>query len=554
MGSLRVAPDHVETANEQADEQDPVFHSSLTSLKGYDGGLASFGSVMWPSSRKSPTKWACVGAQTTTPDQLMALLMQPWKLIPPSALISIVENVSSIPGDMPLSAQQLLLLQDGVRKAAQTSAAWVVTLGIHMLASADEDGTNAVASALNGTGVPCIGIPPASSVPEVGIMRQLVPGGIHRHGTRRIRGMLKKQATVSAFRHSASSTFQVQLGSTLDPPPSPPEGPTHSRISADEGEERMIGSDASASAESGPATSSRSPGKNPPVPRLSPLPTSGTTATFEPTSARGSSPASPAPSEPSASSSLDAALDESLSHIILVDDGTTSTAASVPVRTAFEAHIASTDFSNDGIKTPVVLLAIKGDMQTLRDVHMRLAAHRPVVILCDTGGVCESISKYFTNGMLPKAGDGWVLGAEEEAEAAKLLPLIKELGEFDGHNGIPALSFHCLADAETGLDGVLLDAMLNACETTEEEILLSVAWGEPSILERLLERVNPGSESITAKTKALAFEAALLRANAQTLALLIDFEVSPDFVVPAHLFIQELNVYHLEEGAMLARR
>ena len=38
-----------------------------------------------------------------------------------------------------------------------------------------------------------------------------------------------------------------------------------------------------------------------------------------------------------------------------------------------------------------------------------------------------------------------------------------------------------------GLDGVLLNAMLNSCTSTKEEILLAVAWGERSILETKLE-------------------------------------------------------------------
>ena len=62
--------------------------------------------------------------------------------------------------------------------------------------------------------------------------------------------------------------------------------------------------------------------------------------------------------------------------------------------------------------------------QSLRD-HPD-SQQRPVVVLWDTGGGCESIYRYCKHdGELPRAGCGWVVGAVEEAEAARILPEIK---------------------------------------------------------------------------------------------------------------------------------
>ena len=104
------------------------------------------------------------------------------------------------------------------------------------------------------------------------------------------------------------------------------------------------------------------------------------------------------------------------------------------------------------------------------------------------------------------------------------------------------MSFHRLAGSNTGLDSVLLDAMLNSCSSTEEEILLGVAWGEEPILERLLER-----RDVSPLTKATSLEAALLRADPQTLRTLLTFGAQPEYVVPARLFVQEFNVLHIYE-------
>ena len=123
-------------------------------------------------------------------------------------------------------------------------------------------------------------------------------------------------------------------------------------------------------------------------------------------------------------------------------------------------------------------------------------------------------------------------------EAATLLKDIEELGSFGGHNGIPLLNFSELSDGN--VEDVLLEAMLNSCDTMEEELLLAVTWGETDILERLLERGD-----IDSATKAVALEAALTRADAKTLATLIDFGAQPGLINPARLFCRHLNVYQI---------
>jgi len=273
---------------------------------------------------------------------LMAVLIGPWNMPPPSALISILENPATTGGkDAPLTEAQILNLESGIRLATKLSNAWVLTDGVHpMDCDVRCDGTSAVARAVNGTGMPCIGIAPSRCVADTDILSGLMGGKIHCYSPGASRNLASEE-----------SSRQVEANAVGR------EG-VHARVSPDE-------------------------------PNAT-LNATGPGIRYE--------------------------LDDSLSHVILVDDGTPSVEATVPIRTRLETHITSLDFSNDSITTPLVLLVIRGDIKTLRDVHHRLSCQQPVVILTDTGGVCESIHHFHESGELPAvAGTGggasWVAGA-----------------------------------------------------------------------------------------------------------------------------------------------
>ena len=127
----------------------------------------------------------------------------------------------------------------------------------------------------------------------------------------------------------------------------------------------------------------------------------------------------------------------------------------------------------------------------------------PVAVFSGTGGAARDIFNYCR----PLDPDGRdletparqlpVSGSEEYIRGAQeLLPQIQRAGSFTGHNGCKLLIFLNLEEAASAsINGVeetvgekLLEAVLNGCRTTREEILLAVAWGDKQVLRALLER------------------------------------------------------------------
>ena len=273
--AAKVEPEPHAAASQTAAFSD-TFDEALRDLKAHDGGQATFGSVGWPSRRRTTiAKWVCLSTTTTTAPQLMDLMLGPWRMRLPSAVISLVENPEPLPDkdEKPLTESQLLQLTHGVVKAAELSSAWMVTQGVHPLDdegdSETSDASAEISKALSSSSIPCIGIAPAGRVAEASIMKQLMPGHIHRYGD-----------------NSSSSTAGGGMRRRASLQKSP----------------NVAESDA--------------------PPEVANL-----------------------------------ALDDSLSHIILCDDGTTSLNSSVSLRLAWENHVSTVDFSNDGTVRVAALLA-----------------------------------------------------------------------------------------------------------------------------------------------------------------------------------------------------
>jgi len=217
-----------------------------------------------------------------------------------------------------------------------------------------------------------------------------------------------------------------------------------------------------------------------------------------------------------------------------------------------ERYLCEHDISGDGVKTPMVLLVINGDVESLLSVIEALetptssesssgSAH-PVLVMADSGGAAEDIFNYSERQQLP---DPERRSKEYCTQAALLLPRIVELGKVAGPNETLPLSFFSLREGEdVGHDHLALllqRALQNDC-SDRERVLLAVAWGEPLILRDLLEKQD-GERLLS-----LALETALLRRDVPVTRMLMDFEASPTFTRIQRLFASTYNRYRVSEG------
>ena len=216
-------------------------------------------------------------------------------------------------------------------------------------------------------------------------------------------------------------------------------------------------------------------------------------------------------------------LDALHSHFVLVDDGSADgQAGERKLRGQLERYLCEHDVSGDGVKTPMVLFVINGDVESLlwviealepqssESIHdspskraRRLApsvssvcSTRPVLVMADSGGAAEDIFNYI-NQEARQLPDPERRSEEYCTQAELLLPRILELGQITALNKTPPLSFFSLSeDASIGHDHLALmlqRALQNDCNDSQERVLLSVAWGEPLILRDVLEK--SGEES-----------------------------------------------------------
>ena len=241
------------------------------------------------------------------------------------------------------------------------------------------------------------------------------------------------------------------------------------------------------------------------------------------------------------------------SHFLLVDSGTADGQSGERLlRRQVERYLCEHDISGDGVKTPMVLLVINGDVESLLSVIEALetptssesssGSARPVLVMADSGGAAEDIFNYSERQQLP---DPERRSKEYCTQAALLLPRIVELGKVAGPNETLPLSFFSLREGEdVGHDHLALllqRALQNDC-SDRERVLLAVAWGEPLILRDLLEKQD-GERLLS-----LALETALLRRDVPVTRMLMDFEASPTFTRIQRLFASTFNRYRVSEG------
>ena len=248
-------------------------------------------------------------------------------------------------------------------------------------------------------------------------------------------------------------------------------------------------------------------------------------------------------------------LEPNHTHFIMVDDGSDGELGSERgFRSAFEGFLCDNDVSGDEVRTPMVCLVINGDETTLQRVlnaldPRREGAARPVLVLVDSGGAAADIHTYCSDGealVLPKAGPG--RSAAYVEAAARLLPEIYRYGMHTGNNSTPQLAFWSAGAADSAtedaasFDLAVQSSLLNDCETLAEEIMLAVAWGDPTTLQAQLERAQVGDHD-----KSLALEAALLHVDLPVAQLLIDFNAPAAGVRHERLFAAKLNRYDIDE-------
>ena len=241
------------------------------------------------------------------------------------------------------------------------------------------------------------------------------------------------------------------------------------------------------------------------------------------------------------------------SHFLLVDSGSADGQSGERLlRRQVERYLCEHDISGDGVKTPMVLLVINGDVESLQSVIEALetptssesssGSARPVLVMADSGGAAEDIFNYSERQQLP---DPERRSKEYCTQAALLLPRIVELGKVAGPNETLPLSFFSLREGEdVGHDDLALllqRALQNDC-SDRERVLLAVAWGEPLILRDLLEKQD-GERLLS-----LALETALLRRDVPVTRMLMDFEASPTFTRIQRLFASSFNRYRVSEG------
>ena len=129
-------------------ESAQVMHPHLARMRRY-------GAIRFPASKHPPAKWACVGP-TARPSDLRDLILQTWRVPEPSVLISVTGAAAGV--SIPPKLEQVF--RRGLRKAALTTKAWIVT-----------GGTKSGVMELVGktvreadVQVPCIGIAPWGAV------------------------------------------------------------------------------------------------------------------------------------------------------------------------------------------------------------------------------------------------------------------------------------------------------------------------------------------------------------------------------------------------------
>ena len=462
------------------------------------GEPAIGGSLRFAGSRRAPSRWVCVAADSSPDfvDGLKTLMIERsgWNLPVPTVVMAIAgadREISSL--EMGEKAQRVF--RRGLLKSARATSAWILTAGLNS-GVADLVGRTLYESDAK---VPCVGIAPWRRVAYHEEMESRGAGRLYRYGECRdaqrkyVAGELELETHHSHFILVDDDTRRLHAGDR--------------HVS-----ERDTGL---------PEDSLASPNASPP---LSPVgPVEGATAEDE---RRGSR-----------IHELRAALLDTLC----------GGEASSPSRDG-EGGFTRT------APTPSVMLMVNGRVGALRYVHAHLLKHRPVVVIADSGGAAADIFAYQQTGKLPDKATPHAFGDTKHQvpraqhfrycdEARVLLPKIIELGaKPKGANSVPQLSFYSTHDElEKSLEMVVLDAILSDCEKTSDAIMLAVKWRQPSVIHSQLELSSTHDPGGLGR----AFEQALVLKNADAVKVLIQYNVDAGRVRLDSLFVDALDRYHI---------
>jgi hypothetical protein len=200
------------------------------------------------------------------------------------------------------------------------------------------------------------------------------------------------------------------------------------------------------------------------------------------------------------------------------------------LREALEQYVNAEDLSGDGVKTPIVLVLINGNADSLRRVDAALTRGDPVLVVLGTGGAADDIHALYSwqaeHGTQAAGGDSAMQGEHEHQEwllpgprkskeymetARRLIPHIVACGAQTGANVSPQLAFFRF-DSETDdtpdFSNAILSSLLDSCVQDQDDVMLAVQWGQPEILDTVLERCAPPHSDAPVRNMKTALEAA----------------------------------------------
>ena len=248
-------------------------------------------------------------------------------------------------------------------------------------------------------------------------------------------------------------------------------------------------------------------------------------------------------------------LDPNHSAFLLVDNGSKGdpSGQQLDLRHRLETFITSNDLSQDGVRTPTVVLLVGGGLEELRVVERKLLDKGPVFVFADSGGVAGELFRseiFREEGTVPELDSmdpAIFRNPAEQSEGRSLIARILEHGLYRGYNNVSRLQFfHMPAqgerdDANLGL--AILHAILNDLPTRYMELKLSVTWAVESILREVLEHEPTKDDEDTRPGLTIALEMALEKKDATLIRCLMECGAQPKMVDPRKLFLRAVDRY-----------
>ena len=460
------------------------------------------GIVRFPGTRHAPARWAKIDANLSS-TSLMQLLTHQWGMRPPKAIFSVVGLTPPAVEPGTIDDQQYRALRRGLKRALMRTSAWCVTGGTSV-----DDAGGFVGDSVGNSSMPIIGVLPWSATAE---HTQLTWSASHVYGN------YKRQHTIAL----------PSLGPTAKPTDNSSQS---GRAPTQSFGRRLVRAQTRNLAARRPTLGSGMIGQF--------------TRAVEPE--KGQLP-----------------LEKRHSHFLLVADQSddsgspgTDVAAALRMRSQLETASRDPELLGYGVHVPLVAVLVNGDGASLERAVAFLDCGVPVVVLAGTGGAAHDVAMWEQNG-----GE---VSSTEEADAhyedccSKLIPRILEYEDVRAGHRRPLLYVvdrDVMLQEEFGLDFEIMHALLAGCSTPRDEVLLAVAWGEPGILEAVLQT----QEGVVAPHPAALSEAgrdpfgvsqaltlALLSGSLRSAQALIDFGATPGSVDLARIFTAQTNRLRLK--------